>query len=216
MIASFTHALVSVISCTFSVRWHTRWCTHMKWAQDRLRELGAETSILAVSSHLPLSSPYPGEVVCQDNSRVPVSTLLPNSVTAFYIWKDNASLVGGKNSGARDLINNRERALFTVVTSCVLYSLHTNFSVSALVSLARLPFLGSFRSSWCCSKTFHADFLLWPDKKDMTSPSPSLPVRAWNAGRVSKLLAHTASAQQCYELEYTSSFLTCLLQPFHP
>ena len=70
--------MVSVISCTYSVRWHTWWCTHMKWVQDRLRELGTETSILAVSSHLPLSSPYPGEVVCENNSHVPVSTLLPD------------------------------------------------------------------------------------------------------------------------------------------
>ena len=91
-----------------------------------------------------------------------------------FIWKDNASLVGGKDSGARDFINNWERALFTLVTSCVLYNLHTNFSVSAMVSLARLPFPRSFRSLWRCSKTFHAVFLLWPDRKDVTS----LPVRA--------------------------------------
>ena len=26
--------MVSVISCTYSVRLHTRWCTHMKWVQD--------------------------------------------------------------------------------------------------------------------------------------------------------------------------------------
>ena len=136
---------------------------HGNW----LRELGAETSILAVSSHLPLSSPYPGEVVCQDNSHVPVSTLLPDSVTALYGKTVHHSL------GAR----TREQALSTGVTSCVLYSLHTNFSVSAMVSLASIHFPRSFRSSWCSSKTFHDVMLLWPDRKDVTS----LPVRACNA-----------------------------------